>query len=84
LIVQGMLDTQVDASNADRLAALAAARKRAARVEVVKVPGVNHLLVPAVTGEVSEYAMLTGKQVGAAVTSPIAMWLQKTLPAPSR
>ena len=53
LIVQGELDRQVPAYHADRLAELARARKRQAPVEVVKVPGVNHLLVPAKTGEVS-------------------------------
>ena len=56
LIVQGELDTQVEPSNADRLEALARKRKNAPPVEVVKVPGVNHLLVPATTGEVDEYA----------------------------
>ena len=52
LIVQGGLDTQVEPQNADRLETLARARKNAPPVEVVKVPGVNHLLVPATTGEV--------------------------------
>ena len=35
---------------------LARARKKAGPVEVVHLPGVNHLLVPATTGEVEEYA----------------------------
>ena len=61
LIVQGGLDTQVDPSNADRLADLARARKGAAPVEVVKIPGVNHLMVPATTGEVDEYADAEGQ-----------------------
>ena len=47
LIVQGLLDTQVAPSNADRLEQLARGRKKAAPVEVAKIPGVNHLLVPA-------------------------------------
>ena len=55
LIVQGDLDTQVEPPNADRLEALARARKNAKPVEVVKIPGVNHLLMPATTGEVDEY-----------------------------
>ena len=83
LIVQGGLDTQVDPSNADRLADLARARKGAGPVEVVKIPGVNHLMVPATTGEVDEYATLKDKQISAAVASSIVAWLQKTLPAPS-
>jgi pimeloyl-ACP methyl ester carboxylesterase len=79
LIVQGLLDTQVHPSNADRLETLARARKKSGPVEVVKVPGVNHLLVPATTGEVDEYATLKDKQVSEAVSTPIVDWLKKTL-----
>ena len=81
LIVQGDLDTQVEPSNADRLEALARARKNAKPVEVVKVPGVNHLLVPATTGEVDEYPTLKDKHVSHAVTQAIVTWLKKTLSA---
>jgi pimeloyl-ACP methyl ester carboxylesterase len=84
LIVQGMLDTQVLPSNADRLEELARARKNAPPVEVVKVPGVNHLLVPAPTGEYDEYRTLTDKRVSAAVTNAIITWLQKTFAAPPK
>ena len=83
LIVQGELDTQVEPSNADRLETLAKARKNAPQTEVVKVPGVNHLLVPATTGEVDEYAALKDKQVSRQVTDAIVTWLKKTL-SPSR
>ena len=79
LIVQGELDTQVEPSNADKLEALARKRKNAPPVDVVKVPGVNHLLVPAKTGEVDEYGTLTEKQVSANVTDAIGTWLKKTL-----
>jgi dipeptidyl aminopeptidase/acylaminoacyl peptidase len=79
LILQGELDTQVAPVNADRLEALARKRKRPAPVDVVKVPGVNHLLVPAATGEIDEYARLTDKHVSPAVTSAIVAWLQKTV-----
>ena len=58
LIVQGELDTQVPPHHADKLLALAQARKQKVDVELLKVPGVNHLLVPAKTGEVSEYSAL--------------------------
>ena len=84
LIVQGGLDTEVDPSNADRLADLARARKGTASVEVVKIPGVNHLMVPATTGEVDEYPTLKDKQISAVVASSAVAWLQKTLPAPAR
>ena len=52
-------------------------------MDVVKVPGVNHLLVPATTGEVDEYASLTDAKVSTAVTSAIAVWLAKTLGPPA-
>jgi uncharacterized protein len=84
LIVQGLLDTQVSASNADRLEALAHGRKHRAPVDVVKVPGVNHLLVPAKTGEYEEYATLGSAQVSPAVATAVASWLQKTFAARTR
>ncbi|HEU4787811.1 MAG TPA: prolyl oligopeptidase family serine peptidase, partial [Gemmatimonadaceae bacterium] len=79
LIVQGELDTQVEPENADRLAALARGRKNARPVELVKIPGVNHLLAPATTGEIEEYRTLKDKQVSPAVTDSIVTWLKKTL-----
>src|SRR5205823_2626568 len=83
LIVQGGLDTQVPPSNADRLEELARARKKGRAVDVVRVPGINHLLVPATTGEADEYAGLKDKKVSPEVPQAIATWLQKTLPAAS-
>jgi pimeloyl-ACP methyl ester carboxylesterase len=81
LIVQGGLDTQVEPGNADQLEAIARKRKNAPAVEVVKVADVNHLLVPATTGEVSEYGDLKDKHVSAAVDQAIVAWLNKTLSA---
>ena len=81
LIVQGELDTEVAPSNADRLGALARARKKAPPADLVKVPGVNHLLVPATTGEADEYGTLQDKHVSAAVSMPIVSWLSRTLAA---
>lgn len=79
LILHGTLDTQVPASDADRLESLARERKKGASVEVVKVPGVNHLLVPAKTGEVDEYAQLGSVAVSEQVSDPLIGWLKKTL-----
>jgi fermentation-respiration switch protein FrsA (DUF1100 family) len=79
LIVQGALDTQVPPDNAQKLAALARGRKKAAAVDVVTVPGVNHLLVPAKTGEVDEYSRLEGAQVSPEVTNALIGWFKKTL-----
>jgi pimeloyl-ACP methyl ester carboxylesterase len=84
LIVQGELDTQVAPSNADRLEALARKRKNAPPVQAVKVPGVNHLLVPSTTGEVEEYASLPDKHVSQAIITAVVSWLQHTLAAPAR
>lgn len=81
LVVQGQLDAQVPPDNADKLEALAKTRKKNPGIDVVKVPGVNHLLVPATTGEADEYARLGNVQVSPAVTDAIAAWLKKTLVA---
>jgi fermentation-respiration switch protein FrsA (DUF1100 family) len=83
LVVHGELDGQVAPSNADSLEQLARARRRGT-VEVVRVPGVNHLLVPATTGDVAEYGTLSDRIVSTAVTGALATWLQKTMPAPAR
>jgi pimeloyl-ACP methyl ester carboxylesterase len=81
LIVQGELDTQVQPYHADKLAEFARARKGdKVPVEVVKVPGVNHLLVPAKTGDVSEYATLgSDAKVSPQITSAIATFLAKVM-----
>jgi hypothetical protein len=44
---------------------------------------VNHLLVPAITGEPEEYASLPDLNVSKDVTTAVADWLTKTLPAPA-
>jgi pimeloyl-ACP methyl ester carboxylesterase len=81
LIVSGLLDTQMPPSNADRLETLARARKKAGPVEIVRAPGINHLLVPATTGEADEYATLKDRHVSPEVASAVALWLQKTFAA---
>jgi pimeloyl-ACP methyl ester carboxylesterase len=80
LIVQGQIDTQVPPDNADRLAALARSRKkRDATTDLVTLPGVNHLLVPASTGEVDEYAVLKDRRVSGLAADAITDWLRRTL-----
>ena len=81
LIVQGDLDVQVQAHHADKLAEFARERRGAkVAVEVVKVPGVNHLLVPAKTGDVTEYAALgPDAKVSPQVTAAIADFMKKAL-----
>jgi fermentation-respiration switch protein FrsA (DUF1100 family) len=81
LIVQGALDTQVPPAHADRLETLSRGRKDSppAHTRKVVVPGVNHLLVPATTGEVDEYPTLTGKSVAPEIAQAIAEWLRAAL-----
>lgn len=76
LILQGALDTQVPPHHADKLAALARARKNAPAVDVVHLPGVNHLLVRAKTGEVSEYPNLEEKTIVPDIAEQIAEWIR--------
>jgi pimeloyl-ACP methyl ester carboxylesterase len=78
LFVHGELDKQVPVSHADRLADLARKQRDSKSVEVVIVRGVNHLLVPAITGEVSEYATLTDRTVSKDITTAVTNWLTKT------
>ena len=77
LIIQPALDKQVRPHHGEAVAALANARKRKAAVDLVTLPGVNHLLVRAKTGEVTEYAELTEKTIVPEVADRIADWMKK-------
>ena len=77
LVVQGSLDAQVASYHGERLAELAKARKKGMGVDLVKIEGVNHLFVPATTGEVSEYATLPEKQITPKWAAAIVDWLSK-------
>ncbi len=81
-IVQGGRDREVPPADADQLEALARARHRKdATVDLLHVPDINHLLVPAKTGEADEVLATDRRARERAVTSGIASWLKKTLPA---
>ena len=77
LILQGDLDTQVPPHHAEQLAELARKRKKAPPVESVHLPGVNHLLVKATTGETDEYPKLPERQIAPDVATTIADWLRR-------
>jgi uncharacterized protein len=81
LIVHAGLDKQVPVAHADRLAEVARKQSGSKSVEVIVVRGVNHLLVPAVTGDLSEYATLTDRNVSKDVSGSIGAWLTKTFGA---
>jgi uncharacterized protein len=80
LVLHGALDKEVPPAHADKLADLA--RKSDSKsVEVVIVRGVNHLLIPAFTGELAEYPELTDRNVSKDVSGAIGAWLTKTFAA---
>jgi fermentation-respiration switch protein FrsA (DUF1100 family) len=81
LFVHGALDKQVFVEHVERLSDLARKESKSKSVEVVVVRGVNHLLVPAVTGEVNEYGTLPDRNVSKDVTMAVADWLTKTFAA---
>jgi pimeloyl-ACP methyl ester carboxylesterase len=81
LILHGSLDMQMPVAQADRLEALSRSRKKtpAADTHKVVIAGVNHLLVPAQTGEVGEYGSLPVKAVSPAVALALTDWLKDVL-----
>ena len=81
LIVHGGLDKQMPPAHADRLAELARNESDSESIEVAVIKPVNHLLGPAVTGDVSEYGALTDRNVSADVSMTIASWLTRTFAA---
>ena len=80
LIVHGELDAEVPPAHMDRLAELAKA-SRSPAVAVVGVRDVNHLLIPAVRGEIDEYATLKDQALSTDVTTAVTNWLTKTFQA---
>jgi pimeloyl-ACP methyl ester carboxylesterase len=82
LIVHGDLDREVPVAHAERLSEIA--RKGDSKsVALVTVRGVNHLMLPAFTGEIDEYAALTDRSVSRDVSAAVVDWLPQAL-APSR
>ena len=77
LIVHGERDREVPVEEAARLEELAL-RKKNRRVQKVVVPGANHLLVRATSGEVDEYATLGTSALAEEVVSALVGWLKAT------
>jgi len=84
LFVHADLDRQIPVSHVERLVDLAKKESKSKSVEVVTIRGVNHLLVPAVTGEPDEYASLDDLNVSKDVTTAVQAWLMKTFPPARR
>lgn len=74
-VAHGELDKQIPPHHAKRLVELANARKKAPPAALAILPRLNHLLVPAVTGDLTEYATLPEKRVSPDVARVIAEWL---------
>ena len=78
LAIQGELDQQVLRYHANRIDEMVRAYRRTT-IEVVYLEGINHLLVPAHTGNVDEYSALTDKRVTPRVAETITDWLTRAL-----
>ena len=81
LIAHAGLDHEVPVADAERLAAIAQKESDSPSVELVIIKGVNHLLVPAVTGEIREYGALADRNLSADVSSVLVSWLTRTFAA---
>jgi len=83
LVVHAALDQEVPQAYADNLENFSRQRKKLpeSSTRKVVVPGINHLLVPASTGAVSEYATLSSLSIAPPMTAAIADWLRTALPA---
>jgi pimeloyl-ACP methyl ester carboxylesterase len=77
LFVHGELDRQVPVAHVTQISDLAR-KGKSKSIEVIVVRGVNHLLIPATTGEVGEYASLTDRNVSGDVRTAVSTWLTKT------
>jgi hypothetical protein len=79
LLVQGEKDRLVPSRHGQLLFDAAKARKKSPGADIVMIPGVNHLFVPAETGDVDEYALLPDKRVSPKVTEALVPWLRTNL-----
>ena len=82
LVVQPALDREVPVLHGQQLSQLARARTRAGISDYVELPGLNHLLVRASTGEPGEYGTLPERTISPAAVLELSSWLNKTLAAP--
>jgi len=62
-VFHGERDRQVPVSHGRRLAELASARKKNRGADLFVIDGLNHLLIPARTGEMSEYPLLEDRNI---------------------
>jgi pimeloyl-ACP methyl ester carboxylesterase len=82
LILQGALDREVPASHADKLEAIGRARRKlpASHTTRTMLPNVNHLLIAAEAGDMSERAQLPSRSIDVSAITALAGWLRGALP----
>jgi uncharacterized protein len=78
-VLQGDRDRQVGVRHAQLLMELANRRKRNPGADLLMFDGLNHLLVPATTGDVEEYPALPDKNVSVKVLNTLTTWLKDRL-----
>lgn len=76
LLVHGEQDLQVPVAQAEELATLLRARG-AGVVQVLRVPGVNHLLLADSLGDPEGYGRLLSRTLPASVRDPIVHWVTR-------
>jgi len=80
VIVQAERDRQVSSPRHGQLLLDAArGRKKQPDASLVTIDGVNHLFVPAETGDVDEYALLQEKRVSSKLVDSLVPWLRDKL-----
>jgi pimeloyl-ACP methyl ester carboxylesterase len=80
VIVQAERDRQVPSPRHGQLLLDAAkSRKKQPDASLVTIDGVNHLFVPAETGDVDEYALLQDKRVSPKALDALVPWLRDKL-----
>jgi hypothetical protein len=80
LVVQAERDRQVPSPRHGQLLLDAAkGRKKQPDASLVTIDGVNHLFVPAETGDVDEYALLQDKRLSPKVMDALVPWLKERL-----
>ena len=80
VIVQAERDRQVSSPRHGQLLLDAArGRKKRPDASLVTIDGVNHLFVPAETGDVDEYALLQDRRVSSKLADSLVPWLRNKL-----
>ena len=80
VVVHGGLDRQIVPGHADRLAEMGRSRDREVATELLRFDDLNHLLIPAVTGEVDEYEALEERTVSAELIAALGRTLHELMP----